>query len=385
MLGRIAPALAGAAVLAALAAPALAGLEICNETDLQQSVAIGYKGDRDWTSEGWWNIDPGDCALVVDGDLKQRYYYYRAESDGREFQGQRYVFCTQTEVFTIVGDTDCEDRGFAAQEFREIDTGATATKFTLSLVDTGGGSQPTTKIGGKSGPASGTATIETPPPGPRIVSDDTQSLTQPPPETLPVTVSLEDLSSGMAPGHHGDAFTTDALFQGCEIEDGREYCGFHAGEWKLRAFHKGPTPNELLYALEGMAVNSPVEIEGDVVEAAGNQMAVVVREVRPKPGADRDSQLRAALQGDWVDSGDAGAEITVRGSEIYRRSEGTFAGAAFWRIARTCDPAGGKGPVILQTEAGGGRTACFVITAADGRRLELADPRHGGALRYRRP
>ncbi|MDJ0626812.1 MAG: DUF1036 domain-containing protein [Rhodobacter sp.] len=369
-----------------LAGTAQAGLEICNETDLQQSVAIGYKGERDWTSEGWWNIDPGDCALVVDGDLTQRYYYYRAESEGREFQSQRYVFCTQSDVFTIVGDTSCEDRGFEAQEFREIDTGATATKFTLSLVDTGGSGRPPaggTKTGETGG--SGSQVAAPVPESPRIASDDTQSTTRPPPETLPPSVSAADLSSGMAPGGHGTAFTTDALFQGCEIEDGREYCGFHAGEWKLRAYYGGPTPGDLLYALEGIAVNAPVEIEGDVVEASGNHMAVVVREVRPKPGADRDARLRAALQGDWVDAEDSRSEITVRGSEIYVRSDGGFAGAHYLRIARTCQASQGKGPVLLQTEAGGGRTNCYVIDTADGRRLQLTDPARGTALRYRRP
>ena len=53
-----------------LAGTAEAGLEICNNTSLEQTVAIGYKGDTDWTSEGWWNIAPGACSTLVDGDLQ---------------------------------------------------------------------------------------------------------------------------------------------------------------------------------------------------------------------------------------------------------------------------------------------------------------------------
>ena len=141
----------------------------------------------------------------------------------------------------------------------------------------------------------------------------------------------------------------------------------------------------MLFALESIAVNLPVEIEGDVVEAAGNQMAVVLREVRPKPGADRDARLRAALQGDWVDASDARIAFTVRGSEVYRRRNGDFDGALFWRIARRCADSGDEGPVILQTVPGGGRSDCLVISAADGRRLDLTEPRRGARYSYRRP
>ena len=131
--------LGGACVIApVLPAVAQAGLEICNKTDLLQSVAIGYKGETDWTSEGWWNIKPGECATPVPGKLEKRYYYYHAKSDGGGFRGQNFVFCTQSKEFTITGDTGCDERGFDVTQFREIDTGETAISFTLTLVDSGG-------------------------------------------------------------------------------------------------------------------------------------------------------------------------------------------------------------------------------------------------------
>ena len=112
---------------------AQAGLQICNETEFVQSVSIGYKGDVDWKSEGWWNVDPGECATVVGGDLSKRYYYYRAEVNGGDFPGEGYFFCTTPEEYEIVGDTDCEGRGYDNESFREIDTGETATDFTYTL------------------------------------------------------------------------------------------------------------------------------------------------------------------------------------------------------------------------------------------------------------
>ena len=123
----------------ALPGAAWAGLRICNETGDTQSVAIGYKGAEDWTSEGWWNIAPGDCATPVLGDLQKRYFYYRAEVDGGDFDGENYMFCTSPDEFTIVGDTECEDRGYDREAFREIDTGEEATEYVFTLVaDTAG-------------------------------------------------------------------------------------------------------------------------------------------------------------------------------------------------------------------------------------------------------
>ncbi len=116
-----------AAGLVGVAGAAQAGLEICNDTGDKQSISIGYKGDDDWTSEGWWNVEPGECVQPVSGDLKKRYYYLRAEVDGGEFEGGNYYFCTTPTEYTIVGDTECESRGYDREDFVEIDTGETAT------------------------------------------------------------------------------------------------------------------------------------------------------------------------------------------------------------------------------------------------------------------
>ena len=121
--------------LTALAGAAEAGLEFCNETDVFQSIAVGYMGDRDWTSEGWWLVEPGACVTPVEGDLQSRYYYYRAESDEGSFEGDGYGFCVASEAFTIVGLGDCEARGYETSDFREIDTGAEALHYTVTLGD----------------------------------------------------------------------------------------------------------------------------------------------------------------------------------------------------------------------------------------------------------
>ena len=125
-----------AAALTLLATPALADLEFCNETGATVSIAIGYKDGDSWTSEGWWNPAPGDCVTPAAGALTHRYYYYRIQSDVDDFPTENYSFCTTPEAFTIVGDENCEQRGFQTSEFTELDTGE-ARAWTVSVAASG--------------------------------------------------------------------------------------------------------------------------------------------------------------------------------------------------------------------------------------------------------
>ena len=110
-----------------------AGLEICNTTGDVQEISIGYKGDGGWTSEGWWLIEPSKCATPIGGDLNQQTYYYRAEINGGPFEGGSYYFCTDTAAYTIVGDTNCKDRGYDRESFQPFDVGEGTKSYTLTL------------------------------------------------------------------------------------------------------------------------------------------------------------------------------------------------------------------------------------------------------------
>jgi|GEM_PF-1826759 len=108
---------------------AASNLRICNGAGAKRYLAIGYSQNDQWVSEGWWNLDPGECATPVSGDLTQRYYYYRAEDTNEYFQGNGYMFCTVDEAFTIYGDENCQARGYEEHPFSEIDTGPTAPGY----------------------------------------------------------------------------------------------------------------------------------------------------------------------------------------------------------------------------------------------------------------
>lgn len=112
-----------AALLCLCAVPAAAGLRICNEADVSASVAIGYSDAGTWTSEGWWNVAPGECSTVIARDLPNRFYYWRADSAAGVLRDGDYYFCTAQQAFTITGDTGCEQRGFDREGFSEVDVG----------------------------------------------------------------------------------------------------------------------------------------------------------------------------------------------------------------------------------------------------------------------
>ena len=121
------------------AIPAHADLRVCNETRNMVSVALGYRAERGWQSEGWWQAPPGDCRVLYQGSLEDRSYYYVYAVDdigGGEWDGSVFM-CTRDETFTIFGVEDCLARGYERTGFFEIDT-QKRTDWTLQLTDNAG-------------------------------------------------------------------------------------------------------------------------------------------------------------------------------------------------------------------------------------------------------
>lgn len=126
-----APAVALAPVPAVTAAPVAdaeaksgeGSLRVCNQTTNPVSIALGYRAERGWQSEGWWVAAPGECKTVYSGTLDARYYYIFAADDisGGSWDGEVYM-CTRDETFTIFGVEDCLARGYERTGFFEVDT-----------------------------------------------------------------------------------------------------------------------------------------------------------------------------------------------------------------------------------------------------------------------
>jgi uncharacterized membrane protein len=115
---------------------ALADFRVCNKTSSRVGIAIGYKADRDWTTEGWWSIDADRCATILPGPLSSRFYYmYAVDYDqGGEWGGNTAFLCTQEKEFTIVGVSNCVARGYQRTGFYEVDTGMQQS-WTIQLTE----------------------------------------------------------------------------------------------------------------------------------------------------------------------------------------------------------------------------------------------------------
>jgi uncharacterized membrane protein len=117
------------------AAPAYADLRVCNQSTNQVSIALGYRAEKGWQSEGWWVAPSGKCAIVYQGDLHSRFFYLYVADDigGGAWDGTNFM-CTRDESFTIFGVEDCLARGYERTGFFEVDT-QNRTDWTLQLTD----------------------------------------------------------------------------------------------------------------------------------------------------------------------------------------------------------------------------------------------------------
>jgi len=104
--------------------PAAADFRLCNNTTSRVGIALGYKENENWTTEGWWNLSARSCETLLRGALVARFYYiYAVDYDrGGEWSGQAFM-CTRDKEFTIRGTDDCLARGFDRTGFFEVDTG----------------------------------------------------------------------------------------------------------------------------------------------------------------------------------------------------------------------------------------------------------------------
>ncbi|MEM6412077.1 MAG: DUF1036 domain-containing protein, partial [Pseudomonadota bacterium] len=90
------------------------GLTLCNRTNGRIWSAIGRRRGEDWESRGWWLLEAGGCARVIDEPLLQTEHFVFGEfedPDGgpnRTLSRGSDVFCIARSKFAITGREDCE-------------------------------------------------------------------------------------------------------------------------------------------------------------------------------------------------------------------------------------------------------------------------------------
>ncbi|MFA4995429.1 MAG: DUF1036 domain-containing protein [Bdellovibrionales bacterium] len=126
---------------------AYAALSFCNKTAGAIETAVGYRAEGadkadNWVSEGWWRIEPGQCARVYGQPLTQRFYFYYGRALTKvminmpptEWSG-KYLFCTDEKAFRADGDGDCAARKFKSTGFQQVDVGAGVRDYVLDFKD----------------------------------------------------------------------------------------------------------------------------------------------------------------------------------------------------------------------------------------------------------
>lgn len=112
-----------------------ADFRVCNATQELVGVAIGYRAQTGWITEGWWHVESNKCKTLIEGPLASRYYYLYAEDALRGGRWDGAVnMCVAEREFKVTGVNDCFARGFQRSGFREYDTG-NQQSWMVQLVD----------------------------------------------------------------------------------------------------------------------------------------------------------------------------------------------------------------------------------------------------------
>ncbi len=124
-------------VAALSSSPAKADFRVCNNTASRVGLTLGYNDGQGWVTEGWFNLRPNRCDVILKGELNASFYYvYAVDYDrGGEWGGPSFM-CTREREFTIRGSEDCLARGYDRTGFFEINTGQQRS-WTIELNENG--------------------------------------------------------------------------------------------------------------------------------------------------------------------------------------------------------------------------------------------------------
>ncbi|MFN4185587.1 MAG: DUF1036 domain-containing protein [Hyphomonas sp.] len=88
------------------------GFTLCNRTKNRIWSSIARRSPEGWESRGWWRIEAGGCARVIDRPLRgSEHFVYAEMEDGaqlRTLANANEAFCVGRAKFAISGREDCE-------------------------------------------------------------------------------------------------------------------------------------------------------------------------------------------------------------------------------------------------------------------------------------
>lgn len=98
------------------------GLTFCNRTDKRIWSAMARRRGEGWESRGWWLLEAGGCARVVDEPLLQAEHFAYAEMDNGDgtisvLRRGSDDFCVSRAKFAITGREECEAAAYRTGQF----------------------------------------------------------------------------------------------------------------------------------------------------------------------------------------------------------------------------------------------------------------------------
>lgn len=117
-------------------APIGGGLGFCNRSKQGRIyVAIAYPQENNqWKTQGWLQLEEGECDTILQGTLQNRFYYFLAEADnGYSWKGSHKFCVSNTQFVFINADKECQGTDVRWTGFRELDTGKNVPNFMLNL------------------------------------------------------------------------------------------------------------------------------------------------------------------------------------------------------------------------------------------------------------
>ncbi|MEM7598850.1 MAG: DUF1036 domain-containing protein [Pseudomonadota bacterium] len=314
--------LIGAGTMAiGLSTPAQAELRFCNDTDVNVSIAIGYLGGDQWTSEGWWNAGAGQCVTVVDAPAPQSYYYWHAVNEIGTFKSEDYYFCAVNDVFTIIGDTECAARGHDRLSFTEVQiaaSGEAEVRLTAALAPEPPAQAQTQRKSAEPEEATDTAPQK---------SQETAALAEPAAE--PAAEPTPEPAAEPAPEPQPAT---------------------------------GPAPTPTLT----LAKDIPTS---ELLTSVPLDFPAVKR----------------ALLGEWTSNDNPGQSSKITRARFEDFKDGAANGAGSWRIAASCPghPGAGMGIVVTYDDRPA-EALCMVLDTLSDTGFTLRDPGRGDVLTYSR-
>lgn len=97
------------------------GFTLCNRTKNRIWSAIARRSTEGWESRGWWRIEAGGCARVIDRPLRgsEHFVYAEMEEPGglRTLSRASEAFCVGRAKFAIAGRDNCEEGSYRTALF----------------------------------------------------------------------------------------------------------------------------------------------------------------------------------------------------------------------------------------------------------------------------